>query len=140
MTEPADVSKIQPGRTGRATLEVRADHSAKVVGSGDMDVLATPVMVALMEAAAVNCLDGVLPAGSTSLGIKLDVVHQAPTAIGGFVEASAQIVSAEHRRIVFKVEARDRAGLIGQGEHERAIVDKDRFLAKLRQRSESHAG
>lgn len=133
----ADLSSIKPGVVGTAILETGPAHAASAVGSGALDVLASPVMIALMEAAAVNCLEGLLPAGCTSLGTKLDVTHEAPTAIGARIAARAEITSVEARRIVFKVQAHDPTGLIGHGEHHRAIVDIGRFLAKLRQRSES---
>jgi len=127
----ADTSQLQPGRTGSATLVVAEQHTAIHVGSGRAPVLATPIMVALMEAAAVACVEQALAAGDESLGVRIDVEHCAPTPVGMTVTATAELTEVSGRTLSFRVEARDDGGIVGKGRHTRVIVDAARFRAKL---------
>jgi len=129
MAEP-DLKHLQPGRTGTATLAVGEEHTAARIGSGVAPVLATPMLVALMERAAVACVEGALPAGQESLGVRIDVQHTAPTPIGMTVTATAELTEVRERTLTFRVDARDEGGLIGQGSHTRVAVDSERFRAK----------
>ena len=131
--QPAlDLSRLKPGRVGSATLCVGEEHTAAHVGSGRAPVLATPVMVALMEAAAVDCIERSQPEGHESLGVRIDVEHSAPTPIGQTVTATAELKEVSGRTLSFAVEARDSLGLIGRGRHTRIVVDSERFRAKAR--------
>ena len=127
-----DLSRLQPGSTGVATVVTGPSHSARSVGSGTLEVFATPMMVALMEAAAVDCVERWIPEGCTSLGTHLDVSHDAPSPLGVTVQATAVLESIEDRVLTFRVEARDRAAVIGRGTHRRVVVDAGRFMDKLR--------
>jgi len=119
-----------PGRTGTATVIVTEAQSAPVLGSGRAPVFATPAMVALIEAAAVDCVESVLAEGQETLGIHIDVEHIAATPIGMQVTAHAALVARDGRKLTFAVEARDERELIGRGKHTRIIVDSARFRAK----------
>jgi predicted thioesterase len=90
-------------------------------------VLATPVMISLIEAAALAAVEPLLPAGHQSLGIRLDVRHFAATPVGLTVVATAQVLNVEGRTISFRVEARDEREPIGEGTHERVVVNVARF-------------
>ena len=122
-----DLSNIKLGLTGTAHLRVGPEHTAPRVGSGRIAVLATPVMINLIEAAALAAVEQLLPAGHQSLGIHLDVRHFAATPVGLNVTARAEVVALEGRRIRFRVEARDEREPIGDGEHERVVVNVARF-------------
>ncbi|MEI9901666.1 MAG: hotdog domain-containing protein [Hyphomicrobium sp.] len=93
-------------------------------------MLATPALIALMEAAAVACVEDQLAAGQETLGIHLDVEHIAATPVGHKVTATAELLERDGRKLLFKVEARDERELIGRGRHTRIIVDSERFRAK----------
>ena len=103
---------------------------ASAVGSGSLEVLATPWLVALMEAAACAALERTLEDGQTSVGVRLEVRHLAPTPVGATVRASAELIQVDGRRLVFKVEAFDATERIGEGTHERSIVDGQRLMAR----------
>ena len=129
MAEP-DLTHLEPGRTGTASLVVGEEHTAAWIGSGSAPVLATPMLVALMERAAVACIEAALPAGHESLGVRIEVEHIAPTPIGMSVTATAELTEVSGRTLTFRVEARDDGGTIGAGRHTRVVVDSERFRAK----------
>lgn len=129
-----DLSGLRPGLTGSASKSVAPALTARAVGSGSLDVLATPMMIALMEQAAVDCIAHALPDGATSLGTHLDVSHDAASAIGITVTASAKLVAVDGRALTFEVEAHDGTDRIGRGRHTRVVVDSARFLEKLESR------
>ena len=126
-----DNSKLAPGVLGHAELIVRDEHTAPRIGSGRVRVLATPVMINLMEAAALDAAENLIPDGFQSLGIHLDVRHIAATPVGMRVRASAQLIKVDGRRLDFAVEAHDEKDLIGDGLHQRIIVNVERFDARL---------
>lgn len=134
-----DLSAIRPGLRGEAELVVGPEHTAPRVGSGRVHVLATPVMINLIEAAALAAVEHLLPAGHQSLGIHLDVRHFAATPVGLRVTASAEVVAVEGRSIAFRVEARDEREPIGGGTHRRVVVNVARFDARV-QRKVGDAG
>jgi len=123
----SDLSHLPVGRVGGAELIVADQHTAPRIGSGKIPVLATPVMINLMEAAALDAVEALLPAGHQSLGIHLDVTHVAATPVGMRVRAEARLVKVEGRRLQFAVEARDEKDVIGGGTHERVVVNVARF-------------
>src|ERR1700691_635937 len=121
------VARITPGLTGTAEIVVGPEHTAPFVGSGRIAVLATPVMINVIEAAALAAVEHLLPAGHQSLGIQLDVSHVAATPVGLRVTATAEVLRVEGRTITFRVEARDEIETIGGGSHERVVVSVERF-------------
>lgn len=118
---------IEPGLRGSAELVVGAQHTAPRIGSGKVHVLATPVMINLIEAAALAAMEHLLPEGYQSLGTHLDVRHIAATPVGMRVTALAEVLKVEGRTVFFRVEARDERDLIGDGTHERVIVNVAKF-------------
>ena len=129
-----DFSHLPVGREGTAELVVDDAHTAPRVGSGRVRVLATPVMINLMEAAALDAVEALLPAGHQSLGIKLDVSHHAATPVGMRIVATARLVGIEGRRLRFEVEARDEKETIGGGTHERVVVNVERFDERVQKK------
>lgn len=123
---------LQPGLSGRAELLVGEEHTAPRVGSGLVHVLATPVMINLIEAAALDAVDKHLPEGYQSLGTVLNVRHIAATPVGMKVFAAARITRIEGRTVHLAVEARDEKEVIGGGLHERVVVNVAKFAARLR--------
>ncbi|MEW6449292.1 MAG: thioesterase family protein [Pseudomonadota bacterium] len=122
-----DLSKITPGLVGHAEIIVGEEHTAPRIGSGMVRVLATPVMINLMEAAALDAAEHLIPDGHQSLGIKLDVRHIAATPVGMRARATAKLVKVDGRNLEFWVEAHDEKDLIGDGAHQRIVVNVERF-------------
>jgi fluoroacetyl-CoA thioesterase len=122
-----DLSKLRPGLIGSAEVLVGPEHTAPSIGSGVIPVLGTPVMINLMEAAALAAAEHLLPAGHQSLGIHLDVRHVAATPIGMRARATAELTNIDGRTLTFRVEARDEKELIGDGTHQRVVVNVARF-------------
>ena len=129
-----DLSSIRLGLEGRAELLVEEAHTAPKIGSGRVPVLATPVMINVMEAAALDAIEQLLPPGYQSLGIRLDVTHQAATPVGMRVNARARVRAVEGRTVRFSVEAHDEKELIGAGTHERVIVNVARFDERVQRK------
>ncbi len=128
-------AKLAPGLTGRAELIVGEQHTAPRVGSGHVHVLATPVMINLFEAAALDAVDQYLPGGYQSLGTVLNVRHIAATPVGLKVFALAKILEIEGRTVFLSVEAHDEKELIGDGLHERVVVNVDKFSLRVAKKS-----
>ena len=126
-----DLSKLTPGLTGYARIHVGVEQTAPSIGSGKVPVLATPVMINVIEAAALAAVEHLLPPGHQSLGIHLDVRHFAATPIGMHVEATAELTAVEGRTLSFKVEARDDIEPIGGGTHQRVVVNVARFDERI---------
>jgi len=118
---------IQPGLRGEMTLVVAGEHTARHLGSGGVQVLATPQMILLVEQAGVAAIDHLLPPGYLTVGAHLDVRHLAPTPVGFQVRAVAELVEVDGRRLSFRVTVHDDAEMVGEGRHERYIVDLERF-------------
>lgn len=122
---------MQIGKKYTSTMIVEEKHLACNVGSGDLPVFATPMMMALMENAAMLCVADELENGSSTVGGQISSSHLKPTGLGKTVTATAELVSAEGRKLKFKVSASDEGGLIGEGEHLRFIIDKEKFMSKV---------
>ena len=122
---------LEPGLTYTCSREVEESHLAINMGSGDLRVFATPSMMALMEEAAMRAVAPHLPEGSTTVGGQIASSHIKPTAHGCTVSATATLVSVEGRKLTFTISASDSEGLIGEGEHLRIIVDREKFMNKL---------
>src|SRR3954468_3564020 len=127
----ADLSRLRPGLRGEAALVVGDEHTAPRVGSGAVRVLATPVMINLFEAAALAAIEHLLPAGHQSLGTILNVRHIAATPVGMRVVATATVEKIDGRTVHFRLEARDERELIGDGTHERVVVNVAKFDARV---------
>lgn len=119
------------------TAETIVDNSniASAVGSGLVDVFATPMMIALMELAASECIKPFLEDGQASVGTNVNVSHNAATPVGMKVFATAKVTLVDRRRVEFDVVMRDEAGEIGRGTHARFIIDKDKFMSKAAERA-----
>ena len=125
------------GLTHTSVLTVSDAHTAQAMGSGDMPVLATPVMIALMENAAMLAVDQELPEGLTTVGSGVDVTHLKPSPLGAEIIATAELTEIDGHRLTFRVVAmqltpsgEEKEVVVGEGTHVRYIVDRDRFLAK----------
>lgn len=106
-------------------------NTAATLGSGDMAVFATPAMVALMENAAMLAVKESLPEGSATVGTQMNTSHIKASPLGATITASAELTAVDGRRLTFAVKAWDEKGVIGEGEHTRFVVDRERFLSKL---------
>lgn len=110
---------------------VGESHLASTVGSGDLPVLATPVMLSLMENAAMLCVAGDLESGCSTVGSQIESSHLRPSGLGSTIKACAELIRVEGRKLCFRVSASDEKGLIGEGTHTRYIVDCERFMSKV---------
>ncbi|MBR1688011.1 MAG: thioesterase family protein [Prevotella sp.] len=122
---------IEKGQKHTSTLTVTADVTAAAVGSGELPVLATPMLLALMENAAMLAISPHLPAGSTSVGAHIASSHLKPTAVGNVVTATAEVTAVDGRKVTFRIAAYAGEELLGEGTHIRFVVDRERFMAKL---------
>ena len=126
---------LKPGLSGTAEILVGTRDTAPHVGSGKVKVLATPVMVSLMEEASLNAVEGLLPPGHQSVGTRLDITHIAATPVGLRVRAGAEVLHVDGRRLTFRVWADDDKERIGEGTHERIVIDVARFDARAQQKA-----
>ena len=122
---------MEKGLTYTSTTTVNGTNTAKTMGSGDMDVFATPALVALMENAAMNAVKDSLPEGSTTVGAMIQTSHLKPSGIGEEVTATATLEEVNGRKLTFNIIAHDSKGTVGEATHIRYIVDRQRFLSKL---------
>ena len=127
-------AQLKLGLAGQAALVVAEEHTAPRVGSGRVHVLATPVMINLIEAAALSAIEHLLPSGHQSLGTLLNVRHTAATPVGMRVSATAEVIAVEGRLVRFRVEARDEKERIGDGTHERVVVNVAKFDERVRRK------
>jgi fluoroacetyl-CoA thioesterase len=125
---------IAAGASGSKTITVGDEHTAPFVGSGRVRVLATPVMINLFEAAALAAIEHLLPEGHQSLGTHLNITHIAATPVGMRVTATAEVTGVEGRMIKFKVSARDERDLIGEGVHDRVVVNVAKFDLRVQEK------
>lgn len=125
-------TNMQTGLTHTSQMEVTSELTASAVGSGDMEVLATPIMTALMENAAMKAVANALEAGQTTVGSMIETTHLHPTAVGDTVLATATLTEVDGRRLTFAISAKDSHGTIGEGTHVRYIVDRQCFLQRLK--------
>ncbi len=122
---------IEPGLKGKAASMVVMENTAMRVGSGSVPVFATPMLVALMENAAINALEGKLSKGQTTVGTIVEIKHLAATPMGMVVRAEAELTAVEGARLTFRVEAYDQKEKVGEGTHQRFILEQARFMAKV---------
>lgn len=125
------MTEIKIGLKHTSEMTVTDSLTALSMGSGDMTVLATPAMLALMENAAMLAIAGALPEGYTSVGGHIESSHLRPSKIGDKIAAIAEVTKVEGKKIEFKVTACSGDSLLGEGTHLRFVVDKKRFMSKL---------
>jgi fluoroacetyl-CoA thioesterase len=125
---------LAAGLSGSAELVVSEEHTAPRIGSGRVHVLATPVMINLIEAAALAAVEHLLEAGTQSLGTHLDVHHVAATPVGMRIVARAEVTRVDGRTVSFEVSCRDEKELIGHGTHERVVVNVARFDERVQRK------
>ena len=123
---------IEVGLKYESQTVVSTTNTANTLGSGDMEVFATPAMIALMENAAMMAVAPYLDEGASTVGIEMVSSHIKASPIGATITASAELISAEGRKLSFKVKAWDEQGVIGEGNHTRFVVDRERFLSKVK--------
>lgn len=123
-------STIPVGCTHTQSTVVNSSNVASAVGSGLVDVFATPMMIALLELSASNCIQPYLADGEASVGTQINVSHSAATPIGMTVSAIATVTAVDRKRVDFEVVVSDDAGEVGRGTHTRFIIDKEKFMAR----------
>lgn len=125
---------LESGQFVSHKVVVDKSNVASAVGSGLLDVFATPAMIALMENAAAKCMAPSLGEGQASVGTRIEVEHLAATPMGMTVTITATVTQADNRRVDFALEASDKTGVVAKGTHTRFVVDMDRFMAKALQK------
>ena len=127
--------QLEKGMKGQEAVRVAADNTAVAYGSGGIEVFATPAMIGLMEGAAMKAVEEALPEGYGTVGTRLDVRHMAATPRGFRVYAEAKLVEIKGKRLVFEVAAFDEVERIGEGVHERYIIEKQSFLKRVEEKA-----
>lgn len=122
---------LETGLVHTSVLSVNEENTAIAMGSGDVPVLATPSLVALIENAAMLAVANHLPEGHTTVGGHISISHLLPSSIGSIVTATAFLENIEGRKLLFRVEARHNDTIIGEGTHLRYIIDKEKFLSNI---------
>lgn len=123
---------IEVGLKYESQTVVSTTNTANTLGSGDMEVFATPAMIALMENAAMMAVAPYLDEGASTVGIEMATSHIKASPIGATITASAELISVEGRKLSFRVKAWDEQSVIGEGNHTRFVVDRERFLSKVK--------
>ncbi len=123
---------FKEGIIGKSEKTVTIKDTAKMFGSGSIEVFATPLMIGLMENSALNCVDDLLPDGYSTVGINVTVDHIAATPVGDIVRSEATLIKIDGKKLTFNVEAFDTKQMIGKGTHTRYIVDVDKFNDKVK--------
>lgn len=125
---------MQMGKSFRISTTVNESMLAPISGGGDVRVLGTPAMIALMEQAAVQCMQEMLGEGETSVSTMMEVSHIGAVPSGGQITATAEMSRCSGKRVIFKVFCEDCTGLVGKGTHERIIVNRERFQMRAQQK------
>lgn len=128
---------LKTGIKGKQTVIVTEENTAKTMGSGTLDVFATPAMIALMEKTAWTSITPYLEKGEGTVGIKLEISHDAPTPLGMTITCESELTEIDGRRLVFSVTATDGIDTIGKGIHERFIINEEKFQKKAFTKSNS---
>lgn len=128
---------LETGIKGTKTVTVNEDNTAKTMGSGTLDVFATPALIALMEETCWRSVADKLDEGCGTVGTRLEVSHTAPTPLGMEVTCESTLTEVDGRRLVFEVTVRDAKGVVGEGRHERFVIQNDKFQAKANAKREA---
>ncbi len=121
---------LKPGIKNKITITVTQDKTAKVMGSGTLDVFATPAMVALMEQTAAQSVQELLDEGVTSVGTKINVEHISADPLGIEVTCESELIEVDNRRLVFDIVVSDQHGVVGKATHERFLIKSESFMQK----------
>ena len=127
--------KLQRGMTGEAVTTVTHENTAAAIGAGGVEVFGTPMLIALMENASWKAVADALDEGYVTVGTHVNISHLAATPLGQQVRASAELIEIDERRLIFKVVAYDEQQKVGEGQHERTIVNLERFLSRVKAQS-----
>jgi predicted thioesterase len=130
----ANMKELSIGDTFTSELIVEEKHTAAAFGSGNLFVFSTPMMIGLMENAALNCAQLGLEDGFSTVGTSLDVKHLAATPMGQKVSATAELIEIDNKKLTFRVEAFDAVEKIGEGTHGRYVIDSKKFLERVEQK------
>lgn len=128
---------LEPSIKGKQTVTVTHEQTAAHYGSGALEVFATPAMVALLEETAWRSVQPYLEEGQATVGTRVDIRHLAATPLGGKVTCESELVEVDRRRLVFKVEVFDENTKVGQGIHERFVIQSDKFLAAAKAKGDA---
>jgi predicted thioesterase len=131
--------RLNVGDTYTSELIVEEKHTAAAFGSGSILVFSTPMMIGLMENAALKCAEKSLDPGYSTVGMSVDIVHIAATPMGQKVKAVAELVGIEGKKLTFKIEAYDEIEKIGEGRHERYIIHVEKFMGKVEEKRGKNA-
>ena len=129
------MTALEPGLTATVTLVVGPSDTASAFASGAVEVLATPRLIGLLEEAAALAVGPALTEGQTTVGTRVEMRHLAATPIGMHVTASAELLEVEERRLRFRIQAHDERELVAEGTHDRAIINRTRFLERVAQKA-----
>ena len=127
--------KLQRGMTGEAVTTVTHENTAAAIGAGGVEVFGTPMLIALMENASWKAVADALDEGYVTVGTHVTISHLAATPLGQQVQASAELIEIDERRLIFNVVAYDERQKVGEGQHERTIVNLERFLGRIKAQS-----
>jgi predicted thioesterase len=127
-------AKVEVGRTYQSQTRVEEWMTAEKAGNKGVDVLSTPMLLQLIEEAAVQCLAPVMGADNVSLGAHIDLTHLAPTPVGFIVRTEVEVIGVDGRRVNFAVAAFDEREKVAEGTHERYVIEKSRFLGNLEEK------
>lgn len=128
---------LETGIKGTRTITVNEENTAKAMGSGTLDVFATPALIALMEETCWRSVANELEEGCGTVGTLLEIKHTAPTPVGMEVTCESVLTEVDGRRLVFEVIAHDAKGVVGEGSHERFIIQNEKFQAKANAKRDS---
>jgi len=128
------LSQIEAGMLAEASEKVTRELSAAHIGSGDVGVYATPMMVRLVERTCHNMVDGILPEGHVTVGVLINLRHLAPTPIGDTVRIQVELIDIQDKRLSFQAKIWDSEELVGEAEHKRAVIEVERFLERVSQK------
>ena len=127
---------LKTGMQTEATFQVQEQDAASHIGSGSLRVLATPSMIAFIEQSARIFLDNLLPEGQSSVGVQIDIRHLAATPIGGNLRLVCEVVDVAGRKVIFQVHVWDDIELVGEGTHQRIVIDVERFMRRVREKTQ----
>ena len=127
--------KLEVGFTLKKDYRIKQEHAARHVGSGDIEVLSTPSMIGFMENAAMECVKPELAQGQITVGSTINIKHLSPVPTGEKLTVTAQLIEIDRERLTFKVRAEWRNEVVGEGLHERFIVNREKFLQKLQEKA-----
>ena len=132
----ANLDDLKPGLTATVEIVVGTRDTAAHVGSGKIGVLATPILVTLLESAALQAVERFMPPGQQTVGTRLDISHTAATPVGMRVRAHAELIRVEGRKLTFRLHADDEGEPIAEGTHERLIISVERFDQRMQKKME----